>query len=154
MSVIILTTSPTLLQSIQMRDTNATYIPNTYAIIAKRAAILCKETLDSLYLNHTHVHLNTCVKTVHHLADDFILRIVHDTSIMGPVSFLNVGYGDYTCPWGIWTLSKGDPERDDDFPLQFLSIEEAAKAYQLARAFTYTFSDHNKNRCKQLSYHL
>ena len=152
MSVILLTSPPWVLDDIKTRDENAQTIPNTRAILATKDAIVCKQTLDCIYsklLPTSHAHLGSCARTMHEIEDGVWLRIVHDTNVMGPSMFLNVGNGAYTAPWGLWTLYKGDPSFNKT---ESMDMAEAQRIYCKAQQFTYNFSVYNKRMAKTLSY--
>jgi hypothetical protein len=84
------------------------------------------------------------------IGDGYFLRIVHDSKVMGPTpGFLNVGYGDYTCPWGIWTLFKGDPQEGK---CSTITKDEAEQAYCNAKSFTHKFSPHNEKTAQWMNY--
>ena len=129
MSVILLTAPPHMLANIRMRDPNATLIHNS--ILGLRTAIVCKETIKALYGGKTS-HVANVKRSTLSIGNNWILKIVHDTSIMGPPGFINVGFGDHTCPWGIWTLYK-----ENNFECKLLTMQEAEEGYHLAKAYTH-----------------
>lgn len=152
MSVILLTSPPWLLDDVKTRDEHAQLISDTSAILATKDAIVCKQTLDTIYSKlfpTSHAHLSSCARTMHEIEDGVWLRIVHDTNVMGPARFLNVGNGAYTAPWGLWTLYKGDPSFSKTEPLD---MTEAVGIYRKAQQFTYNFSAHNQRMANFLNY--
>lgn len=148
MSAILLSASPTILDKVKEKDPDAFMIDGTTAIVAKHEALFCKYTLKAIY-SHAGLHPANnqhCKRSNYTIACDFMLQIVHDTKIMGPRKFLNVGDGSYSCPWGIWNIYNTSDEK------KTLDLEEARNLYNTAKTFTYNFSPYNYSHAQRLSY--
>lgn len=147
MSAILLSGSSETLNQVKTKDSNAFMIDGTKAIVAKHEAIFCLDVLNSIYLNAGFSAYDNryCQRSQFTIGDDFILQVVHDTKIMGPLKFLNVGYGSYSCPWGIWSIFKKDNKKT-------LNLEEACDLYNLAKTFTYNYSPYNNMHAHRMSY--
>ena len=136
MSVIFLTSRPDIAEAVTSQGLPVEWVADGKALLLTKSA-LNSTTMKSVYRNESwdHIKDSTFPRSILHVGDGYFLRIVHDSKVMGPTpGFLNVGYGDYTCPWGIWTLFKGDPTTG-----QCSSIlkEEAEKAYHKAMSYTH-----------------
>ena len=143
-SVILLTTCPGLLSDIQQRDPNACCIDQTSAILGLKTAIMCDDTLEYIYKNAGHqYYLNMSIPRSVFQIDDVILRIVHDTKVMGPCEFLNVGHGNYFAAWGVWSLIPVTPK--------IFNLSEAYTAYTKAIQFTKDFSEQNKKHNNKIN---
>lgn len=148
MSVVLLTAPPWILDDIRRRDPDAMCIPGANAVLGTQDAVMCKQTLTALYSHHQMpATFHTLERSIHDVGDGFRVRIVHDTGIMGPLRFLNIGPGNYTCPWGVWTLYKGSEDAKET-----LTSDEAARGYRLAQSFTYSYSDRNERTARAFGY--
>ena len=150
MSAILLSASSNIFNTVKTKDPDAFMIDGTTAIVAKHDAIFCKDVRNAIYS-----HAGLCASTNQHSRRsehsidseyEYTLQIVHDANIMGPLKFLNVGYGNYSCPWGIWSIFQHSNEK------KTLDLEEARELYNSAKIFTYNFSKYNNDHAKRLSY--
>lgn len=150
MSVVLLTTPPWVLESVKQRDAMARVIPGTSAILASREAILCNETLDAIHAQTVHFDVSKPTRTQHLIRGGYCLRITHDTRVIGPLRFVNVGSGGYTCPWGIWLLYKGGYDFEN---LEPMSVEESIDAFYRAQSFTHDYSERNRKHAQTMGYY-
>jgi hypothetical protein len=151
MSVILLTSRPSTLEEVKVRDTSAVALTGTSFIMGKMNAVYHKKTLDHLYMiNGCETYRNRCQTSCVSVGEGWWLRIIHDGTIMGPKMFLNVGAGAHTCPWGIWVLYKSD--FSDIRCCVTLDEKEALKGCSLARSYTWNESDQNRKMAKHLGY--
>ena len=152
MSAILLSGSSKILNEVKAKDPNAFIIDGTTAIVAEHDAIFCRDLLKVIYshaaFDAPHINASNnkyCKRSEYMIEGGFTLQIVHDTNIMGPLKFLNVGYGNYSCPWGIWSIFR-------TYERKTLNLEEARTLYNLAKTFTYNYSSYNKMHAQRLSY--
>ena len=149
--MILLSSSSQVLDELRQRDPDAAIIANTGAVLSTLDAIVRKATLDALYSqNPNRRNVSNVFRSEHELPNGFRLRIVHDTQIMGPPTFLAIA-GNHWCPWGVWTLYKGQANFTD---VAHITMHEAIDAYYAARDFTYHYSPHHTAYAKLMNYVL
>ena len=152
MSILLLTTLPDVtLQSVKLRDPTAQQLSKTNrTILSTQSAICCEETMDTLFSDipfHHPKNNKNVSRCEYPVKDGWVLRIVHSTGVMGPSKFINIGVGAYTAPWGVWTLFKVNDEG-----LTTLTLEEAHEGYEIARQYTYHYTEHNTRMAHMLGY--
>lgn len=134
MSVILLSASPWMLDSILERDPDAAVVPGTNAILASQKAVMCPETANALFKMATRPRDLKAPRKEFDLPGGFRLRVTRDSAVMGPLRFLAVEDNCWA-PWGVWTIYKGGPNLQNDYA---------------ARSFTH---EHTKRNAKQLNYY-
>ena len=105
MSIILLSASPWMLDSIRERDPGAAILPvhESHAILATHDAVICKATSDALFSRPPQPKNAAAPRAEYALPGGFRLRVVRDSAVMGSLQFLAVA-GDCWCPWGVWAL--------------------------------------------------
>ena len=151
MSVIFLTSRTDIAEAVTSQRLPAEFIADGKALLLTKAA-LNPTTMQAVYRDESWDHIKDPAfpRSILDIGDGYFLRVVHDSKVMGPTpGFLNVGYGDYTCPWGIWTLFKGDPTAGQ---CSTISKEEAEEAYYKARSYTHKYTPHNEKTARFMNY--
>ena len=151
MSVIFLTSRTDIADAITSQGLSVTTIADGKALLLPKEA-LNPTTMQAVYREQLWDHIKDpqFPRSVLDIGDGYLLRIVHDSKVMGPTpGFLNVAYGDYTAPWGTWTLYKGNPTTGQ---LSTITENEADKAYSKAKSFTHHFSPHNEKTARMMNY--
>lgn len=151
MSVILLTSRPDIAKVVTSQGLPVELIADGKALLLTKAA-LNSTTMQAVYRNESWEHIKnpTFPRSILNIGDGYFLRVVHDSKVMGPTSgFINVGFGDYTCPWGIWTLFKGHPAAGQ---CSTISKKEAEKAYYKARSYTHKYTPHNEKTAQFMNY--
>lgn len=151
MSVIFLTSRSDVADAVASQGLSVESIADGQALLLTKEA-LNPITMHAVYRNESCDHIKDPMfpRSTLKIGDGFFLRIVHDSKVMGPTpGFVNVGYGAYTCPWGIWTLYKGNPTEGR---CSTITKEEAEQAYSKAKSFTQKFSPHNEKTARWMNY--
>ena len=151
MSVIFLTDRSDVMDAVVSQGLSAELIAEGKALLVTKEA-LNPITMHAFYRNESWTHIKDPMfpRSILEIGDSYFLRIVHDSKVMGPTpGFLNVGYGDYTCPWGIWTLYKGNPIEGR---CSTITRKEAEQAYFKAKSFTHKFSPRNEKVARLMMY--
>ena len=151
MSVIFLTGRSDVMDAVASQGLSAESIAGGNALLLTKEA-LNPVTMQAVYRNESWDHIKDPMfpRSILEIGDGYFLRIVHDSKVMGPTpGFVNVGYGAYTCPWGIWTLYKGNPTEGR---CSTITKEEAEHAYSKAKSFTHNFSPHNEKVARWMNY--
>lgn len=146
MSVVLLTTRPGTLSSAQERDSEAVLV-NEQAIFARRDAIYCELTMNTLIQHERQRPSYTTRRSEHYIGQGYVLRIVH-CGVFVPPEFLLIDDNSGFAPWGIWTLFKMDLNDN----MQTFSVQDALEAYNLAKTYTYNYSSQHQDWAKKLSY--
>lgn len=149
MSVILLSASPWMFESILERDIDAEVVPGTDAILASSKAVMCQETADALFKKALQPRNPTAPRKEFALPDGFRLRVTRDSAIMGPLRFLAIEDNCWA-PWGVWTIYKGGPNLQN---MAKISMNEAIDAYYAARSFTHEYSARSLAYAKQMQYY-
>lgn len=149
MSVILLSASPWMLESILERDPDAAVVPGTNAILATQKAVMCPETADALFKMATRPRNLKAPSKEFALPGGFRLRVTRDSAVMGPLRFLAVEDNCWA-PWGVWTMYKGGPNIQN---VDKICMHQAVDAYYAARSFTHEHTDRSLAYAKQLNYY-
>ena len=151
MSVIFLTSRPDVAEAVASQGLPVESIADGKALLLTKTA-LNPITMQAVYRNETwdHIKCRDFPRSILDVGNGFFLRVVHDSKVMGPTpGFLNVGYGQYTCPYGIWTLYKGYPTKES---CTTITKEEAEEAYFRAKSFTHKFSPYHEKIARWMNY--
>jgi hypothetical protein len=149
MSVILLSASPWMLESILERDPDAGVVPGTDAILASQKAVMCPETATALFKMATRPRDLKAPRKEFALPGGFRLRVTRDSAVMGPLRFLAVEDNCWA-PWGVWTIYKGEPNLQN---VNKINMHEAIDAYYAARSFTHEHTKRSLAYAKQLNYY-
>jgi hypothetical protein len=149
MSVILLSASPWMLDSILERDPDAAVVPGTNAILASQKAVMCPETANALFKMATRPRDLKAPRKEFDLPGGFRLRITRDSAVMGPLRFLAVKDNCWA-PWGVWTIYKGGPNLQN---VDKICMHEAIDAYYAARSFTHEHTERSLAYAKRLNYY-
>lgn len=151
MSVIFLTSRTDIADAVRFQGLSVTSIADGKALLLTKEA-LNSTTMRAVYREQSWDHIKDpqFPRSTLDIGDGYFLRIVHDSKVMGPTpGFVNVGYGSYTAPWGIWTLYKGNPTTGE---CSTITENEAEQAYSKAKSFTHHFSLHNEKIATMMGY--